>query len=1310
MYSVARSRVLPIWIFILTVGLVVNVYPQSAEHDGFWFSPNPADAILRSSMDPSPRVIFSLPHVTAARWETIVPGAVRIGAGGGAQLIAPDSGSKGDYAGGGSLAISGLGNRVVWAGGAAIYGAADRSATRIVGNAGRPVGARTIVGVGVNGTFTRSDSEGGATAVSLDLGVSQRIGAAEGFGSVNLHGALLEIGPESFDRSFVPLLGMEMTVWESGNRSINLGLAAAGRSEEHFRAGVALSFSAGDVLRVGVSTPIVEEGEWFSVLPALRVDAHLPVGRGADTRAGVTVAPTADSGLIAAFDVDTVIASNDTHEPEMRILPSGEVPVSISPRGVYNLMEFIVEATDDRAIASLEITIGDQNGETLRRSVFYPPVPPWGTMDLSQRISYPLRGRRIEGGIVWNPGPEASDGTVRFRADTLDAAGNSTATEFASVDVDGTAPEIETNYLAYDREDVQLDDMRLVPDGRVRGEVRLRGAVRTRFAVEDEASRTVRLLIPERAGAADYLVEWNGIAEDGYRVIDGEYRIVVEATDEAGNNTRVSSPVITVRGIEATMSLSFSRDTLRADSAGSGEIIVANPQLSPLLGLRDWSITLLGSNDRQLRNWSGIDLLPEQIILDDLLFPEDGEYRLSGSAVYLDGHSVETESGTITVDRTPPTISLATDRNRVRRGVDSSIRVFVENGEDAQETEVLLRGAETTIRSESSRRRSPTIDLPLLDEAGRPLSAGRYLIEARSVDQIGNVAKTDPVEIEVLPGEIAAQIATERSLFSPNDDNANDILQIYASVSEERTVDSYMLTVRDDSGEIVVNRSGTSAPPTTIEWDGRDSTGRPVSDGDYVISFDVEYVDGTEITANTVRVAVDTRLDLPEFSISTSVISPDGDERLDSIGVELGTFEDDVFEKSLLLLRGESVVSRRVIEGAAEFSWIPRAEDNRVPADGRYGVALEAVDEAGNRRRSDVLPLDIITRPVSAYLSLSQARLSPNGDDVEDRIAVRPVIPDSRGMTGWSLVITGTTEDRLVRSFRGQGASVPEELWWDGVTETGRSASDGEYLARFTADWEWGARVESESVPFVLDRAPPAVVVNVSGVPFSPDGDGVDDRLRFEIDAQDTSEIQYWYLEISDPQGRFFYDDGGNGAPPRMVVWDGYARNGEHVVSAAEYGWRLETADVLGNADERSGTFETDVLVERTARGYRIQVPGITFHPNSADLILETSVAEGQRNVEVLDRIVEILERYPDYAVIVEGHAVNVSGTEREQRDELLPLSLARARTVMAELVDRGVPTWRLDAEGRGGEAPIVPHSDEENRWKNRRVEFLLVR
>ncbi len=88
----------------------------------------------------------------------------------------------------------------------------------------------------------------------------------------------------------------------------------------------------------------------------------------------------------------------------------------------------------------------------------------------------------------------------------------------------------------------------------------------------------------------------------------------------------------------------------------------------------------------------------------------------------------------------------------------------------------------------------------------------------------------------------------------------------------------------------------------------------------------------------------------------------------------------------------------------------------------------------------------------------------------------------------------------------------------------------------------------------------------------------------------------------------------------------------------------------------------------------------------------------------------EIFQKYDAYRIKIAGHAVNITGTEREEVEELQPLSLARAESVKDALVERDISANRITTVGQGGREPLVPHTDLENRWKNRRVEFILIR
>jgi outer membrane protein OmpA-like peptidoglycan-associated protein len=58
----------------------------------------------------------------------------------------------------------------------------------------------------------------------------------------------------------------------------------------------------------------------------------------------------------------------------------------------------------------------------------------------------------------------------------------------------------------------------------------------------------------------------------------------------------------------------------------------------------------------------------------------------------------------------------------------------------------------------------------------------------------------------------------------------------------------------------------------------------------------------------------------------------------------------------------------------------------------------------------------------------------------------------------------------------------------------------------------------------------------------------------------------------------------------------------------------------------------------------------------------------------------------------------------------VLPLSQARAEATKTALIDQEIATARISTIEIGAAEPLVPFSDVDNRWKNRRMEFVFVR
>lgn len=86
-----------------------------------------------------------------------------------------------------------------------------------------------------------------------------------------------------------------------------------------------------------------------------------------------------------------------------------------------------------------------------------------------------------------------------------------------------------------------------------------------------------------------------------------------------------------------------------------------------------------------------------------------------------------------------------------------------------------------------------------------------------------------------------------------------------------------------------------------------------------------------------------------------------------------------------------------------------------------------------------------------------------------------------------------------------------------------------------------------------------------------------------------------------------------------------------------------------------------------------------------------------------IDKKVEILKRYPEVRMTLIGHTDD-RGSEAYNYN----LGMERAQQVKDYMVRNGIAADRLFVESRGKSQPLYPNSTEENRYKNRRVEFEM--
>jgi OmpA-OmpF porin, OOP family len=86
----------------------------------------------------------------------------------------------------------------------------------------------------------------------------------------------------------------------------------------------------------------------------------------------------------------------------------------------------------------------------------------------------------------------------------------------------------------------------------------------------------------------------------------------------------------------------------------------------------------------------------------------------------------------------------------------------------------------------------------------------------------------------------------------------------------------------------------------------------------------------------------------------------------------------------------------------------------------------------------------------------------------------------------------------------------------------------------------------------------------------------------------------------------------------------------------------------------------------------------------------------------LLDQAADMLKMAPEIKIEVDGHTDNVGDAAANQK-----LSEARAKSVVAALVQRGVADGRMTSKGLGQSVPVADNRTEEGRAKNRRVELV---
>ncbi|HUX13428.1 MAG TPA: gliding motility-associated C-terminal domain-containing protein [Spirochaetia bacterium] len=1009
--------------------------------------------------------------------------------------------------------------------------------------------------------------------------------------------------------------------------------------------------------------------------------------------------------------------------------------ISPNNNGIQDALEFPVSIKDSRYVMGYLLRIEDESGKVVRIIANKENRPEnKGFQNVIDRLTAVKSGVPIPATLRWDgtadSGKVVPDGTYRFSVEAWDDNGNRAISKPYLVVVDDTPPVASVSVRA-------PDDLIFSPNGDGNKDtlaIEQTGSVEKLWTGEIVNAEGKTVLTRTWTAAAPAGFVWNGRDDSGKSVPDGVYSYRIAAVDEAGNRGAASLDNIIVDTAPTPVELSIDRSYFSPNGDGVNDTVTLTPIIPSPKEVLHWSLSIaqVDGSQRSVRTYSGEKEPPTAIVFDGHgtnaeMLPE-AAYRATLTVFYRNGNEPTAASPMFTLDLTPPNAS-----------VKASDAVFSPNGDGSKDTITFFQETSKeeiwhgTISNAAGREiRSFTwhgaADLQVTWDGradnGLLVPDGPYEYELTSVDRAGNKGMSNKVEFRVDTEATPVIISAEYDQFSPNGDGVKDTITITPTLRRNDAITRYTLSIEPSgdsakAGSAVRSISGKDRIDGPFVWDGRDDQGQRVADGAYRGVLTVLYANGNRETARTAPFTVDTVY--PDATIATdyTLFSPDGDGNRDTIRIRQTSSDETLWEGRIVSSSGKDVRTYFWKGRLSDLTWDGTDDaGNRVP-DGSYSYMVSAQDQAGNRTQKSIPGIVVDTRPAAVFVTVDKAGFSPNGDGFRDSETFTMYTNLLDGVQSWRLSIFQVDAKgalgKVVREYSGDTLKASFTVTWDGLSGTSDGsvaavAPDGQYRARFEITYRKGNHPSAETPDFSLDTTAPVVNLQLSPLPFSPDNDGVNDELHIGIGVKDASEIRDWRLEILDRNRASFTEFSGTGMPARELIWDGRSRNGELVISAEDYPYVFTITDVLGNTTVRKGVIPVDILVIRDGDRLKVRVSSITFTADSPELVIDPSTLRGLKNEEILKRLVEIFSKYSAYRIRIEGHAVNISGTPKEQEQELVPLSLARAQSVKDALAARGISAARMTVAGLGDVDPVVPDTDIENRWKNRRVEFILIK
>ncbi|MFA5859392.1 MAG: PorV/PorQ family protein, partial [Elusimicrobiota bacterium] len=379
-------------------------------------------------------------------------------------------------------------------------------------------------------------------------------------------------------------------------------------------------------------------------------------------------------------------------------------------------------------------------------------------------------------------------------------------------------------------------------------------------------------------------------------------------------------------------------------------------------------------------------------------------------------------------------------------------------------------------------------------------------------------------------------------------------------------------------------------------------------------------------------------------------ISPNGDGMLDDVVMKPFVYEIDEVKGWNLEIKSSTGAVVKKFSGESnvplDIPWSIKDEAGNVLPQGKYSAVITVL----NKKKRPVVspPTDIyvdITPPVVEII-LSTPVFTPDGDGVNEIVDIKLKLWDLNTVIQSTFSIVDTINTQLM-TYTSTGSLNGKAFQWDGKSADKKALPNAAYAVTVTAmDMAGNVIVKQENVTIAVPPLGMELIMSTNTI--TPDGDGVNDFVNFELRVNNSRRVSEWSLSIFNSVNKPVKVYKSTDTLPAVYKWDGTDDIYGKTVPQERYAVKFVAIDTAGNEN-----VVQDLLTIGKPAPAKVEIKDANVRQDKRGLVVDLSseilFGKGRADLSpyaypAMDGVAALLKQYSINKVSIEGHTDTVGG------------------------------------------------------------------